>query len=189
LREQYNFKDTDFILNFVGHEFERKGLAHIIEALPHLPEKVKLVVLGGRASNEDTYKALASKLQVNHRVHFYGTRDDVHLFYNMSDLFVLPSAYETFALVGLEAMACGIPALMTPFGGILEYLKDNENGCFINQSYEDIVAKVSVYISSPDLYAQCCSNAYATAVQWDWSKIGERYIDEVHRVALSKEKL
>jgi len=117
---------------------------------------------------------------------FLGTRDDVAALYNMSDVFVLPSSYETFALVGLEAMACGIPVLMTPCGGIREYLKDGENGYFINQSYEDIAKKIMIFLNQPSIHQEFSRNALETAAKYDWSEVGERYIKQIKRIAWSK---
>jgi len=186
LREKYGFQDSDFILVFVGHVFENKGLVHVMQSLSSLPENVKLMVVGGRASNINKYKEMAQNDNVGDRVMFLGTRDDVAALYNMSDVFVLPSSYETFALVGLEAMACGIPVLMTPCGGIREYLKDGENGYFINQSYEDIAKKIMIFLNQPSIHQEFSRNALETAAKYDWSEVGERYIKQIKRIAWSK---
>ena len=114
------------VLLFVGHEFERKGLGPVIEALARLDTDTRLVVAG--AGEIERYTARAEALGVAGRVHFLGMRRDVERLYRMADVFVLPTSYETFSLVCMEAMACGTPVLACAVGGIEDYLRDGVNG-------------------------------------------------------------
>ena len=166
----------NFILLFVGHEFEGKGLANIIEALILLPDTVRLKVIGGRLSNQSIYERLAEKIGVTNRVNFLGSIRDTRQYYQLADVFILPSAYETWALVGLESMACGTPALMTKVGGITEYLNHGCNGFFIERSAKDIAEKVKAMMENREMIALMRQCARATALHHSWQFAADEYI-------------
>lgn len=175
-----------FVLLFVGHEFERKGLDILISALSLLPEKVHLRIIGGRLSNQLKFEKLSIESGVRQRVDFLGTCLNTLEHYRMADVFVLPSAYEAWALVGLEAMACGTPVLMTSAGGVSEYLEDGRNGFVIERTPEDIAEKVRILMDDPDLMQRMRKNARETALRYSWESVAERYLGLIRRVAEEK---
>jgi glycosyltransferase involved in cell wall biosynthesis len=164
-----------FLLLFVGHEFERKRLASVIRALPNLPENTVLWVLGGRMSNVDAYKALSESLGVSHRVKFFGTRPDTERYFQVADLFVLPSDYENWPLVALEAMATGVPVLMTPVGCAPDIIRDGRNGFIIDGGPESIAAGTSTLLNDPILLDVMKHGARATAERYSWGIVASNY--------------
>lgn len=178
--------ESPFILLFVGHEFERKGLSFLIKSLAFLPARARLLVLGGRGSSWAAYERLAIENGVVERIEFLGTITNTTPFYQKSDVFVLPASYEAWPLVGLEAMACGTPALMTPVGGITEYLVNGENGFFIKRDPKDIAEKVKTLMDDPELLQSMRSNARKTALKYSWDKVAEQYLDLIKEVAEEK---
>ncbi|MCH1920494.1 glycosyltransferase family 4 protein [Shewanella sp. A3A] len=177
-RNSLGYKEDDFCLIFIGHEFERKGLRFIIDALCELELRVKLIVVGGGSTDAvDKYKAYCKKKGVADRVNFLGVRTDVPYIINASDLFVLPSSYETWALVGLESMATKKPVLMHPTGGISDYLVDGKNGFNIDLNKESIVEKVNELLTNPSLYNDMCNEALATSKIYSWDRIAAMYLD------------
>jgi UDP-glucose:(heptosyl)LPS alpha-1,3-glucosyltransferase len=175
-----------FILLFVAHEFEKKGLRLLIEALALLPDQVRLKVIGGRSSNQAGYEKFAGKLGIRKRIDFLGTRLKTTIHYQLADLFVFPSAYEAFALVGLEAMSCGTPALMTDVGGVTGYLKHGENGFIINRDPEDIAQKVRLLLHDHHVLAAMRKNARNTALGYSWNSIANQYLDLAQQVTKNK---
>jgi UDP-glucose:(heptosyl)LPS alpha-1,3-glucosyltransferase len=118
---------------FVGAGFQRKGLTSAIDALALLRARgcsnLRLVVVGkGRAG---PYARLAAQRGVADLVRFEGERDDVERCYAGADLLVLPTLYDPFANVCLEAMACGLPVLTTEANGAAELLQDGVNGVVV----------------------------------------------------------
>lgn len=170
-----------FVILFVGHEFERKGLATLIESLTLLPNNVILKVVGGRGSTQENYEKLATKLGVMERITFHGTKNNTKEYYQVADVFALPSAYETWALVGLESMACGTPTLITKTGGISEYLEDGINGFFIERDAKDISKKITTLLADEELRATMKKNARNTAINHSWDKSSESYLDLTSR--------
>ena len=171
------------VLLFVGHEFERKGLAHVIDALAALDDKqARLVVVGaGRAA---PYQQQAARLGISGRVVFTGPRQDLPQLYRMADAFVFPTAYESFSLTCMEAMACGLPVFATPVGGIEDYLRDGVNGRAITADGPAIAAALTPMLRDPALRQQFQDGALATSAGYAWPRIAERYrilLDEVRR--------
>ncbi|NRB56826.1 MAG: glycosyltransferase family 4 protein [Salinicola sp.] len=187
LRLSFGLGLEDLCLVFVGHEFDRKGLKLVIEALALLPNHVKLVVVGGGSQSKiDQYKKIAEKLAVENRVKFLGQRSDVASLLNMCDLFVLPSFYETWALVGVESMACGLPVLMCPVGGITEYLHDGHNGFEITRDPKDIADKVKYFIDVPSAVSRMGEKAISTAKKYAWSSVADSYIALFSKIGCDK---
>jgi len=126
VRHAFGIPGTAKVMLFVGHEFSRKGLAYAVGALTRLPEDTWLVVVG--ADEGAAYRRQAGA--VAPRLVFTGPRTDLAALYSAADAFVFPTAYETFSLVCMEAMACGVPVFATAVGGIEDYLVDGVNGRF-----------------------------------------------------------
>jgi glycosyltransferase involved in cell wall biosynthesis len=95
-------------------------------------DKVHLLLVGGGAEDKVAMlKNRALQLGVQAQVHFLGSRQDVRLYYKAASLFTLTSESETFSLAALEAMAFGIPAVLTNVGGASEMVTDYQNGILV----------------------------------------------------------
>lgn len=155
-------------LLFVGGEWWRKGLRYAIQALRYLDERFLLVVVG--KGDERFFGDYARSLGVSARVRFLGPRSDMPAVYRAADALVLPTGYEPFGLVVLEAMACGLPALATPIGGIADYMRDGQNGLFIAADGRDIAAKVNMLFSNTSLREKIIAAGRETALAFSWDR-------------------
>lgn len=177
-RRQHDLRDDELVLCFIGHEFERKGLYPAIEALASLPLHVRLVVAGGRGKMIEDAKRFAGANGVAGRVLFLGAVSNVAEVLNGTEALLLPSKYESWALVGLEAMACGKPAIMKPTGGISEYLHDGVNGFWIDDDPLDIANAIGKLLGmNSEEWANMSRAAKETAARYSWCQIAEKYID------------
>jgi UDP-glucose:(heptosyl)LPS alpha-1,3-glucosyltransferase len=100
------------LLLFVANDYKRKGLDALLQALARLPEDVKLAVAGNPAPTA-RYRELAGQLGVGARVHFLGTQDDLGPAYRAADVLAHPTLEDTYAMVVLEAMAHGLPVVVS----------------------------------------------------------------------------
>ena len=183
-RNSLMMSDQDFILIFVGHEFDRKGLGILIDALGLLPPSVKLLVVGN--STEHTlrrYRDMSLRTGTDRQVTFLGNRTDVAALLNAADIFVMPTEFEAWPLVGLEAMACGVPVLMPPVGGIPDYLHDGVNGLTIERSAEVVAAKVRTLMNSPETLSKMGRCARETAARFSWPSIAKQYLGVAQQIS------
>ena len=166
--------DVPLVL-FVGSRFRIKGLKFAISALAEMNTNAVLLVVG-----DDTaapFKQMAQQLGVGDRVIFAGARRDLPAIYAAADALLLPTSYETFALVCLEAMASGLPVLASPVGGIEDYLRDGENGFHIRREPKDIAVKLDRLLNDPELTARIRAAGLATVQDYAWEKIARQYLD------------
>ena len=117
-------------LVFAGKIAEKKGVMSLIRSLEYLPyEKDKLEIrLAGGAGNEIEYKEICRMAKnCKYDIEFLGKLPQTELakYYNMSDIFVLPSFFEGLPLTVIEALACGDRVVMTNLPGIPEWLSEN----------------------------------------------------------------
>jgi glycogen(starch) synthase len=119
------------IVLFVGRLVREKGVEVLIEAMPHVlrahPE-AKLVVAGG--GWQAHLRQRAEALGLGPKVAFTGflPEEDLPLLYGVADVAALPSLYEPFGIVALEAMAAGVPVVTSDIGGFREVVRHGETG-------------------------------------------------------------
>lgn len=174
VRRSLGVADDVPLVLFVGSQFRLKGLEFAIRALAEMTTRARLLVVGH--DSVAGFRSLAKELGVEERVHFAGARKDLPDIYPAADAFVFPSLYETFALVCLEAMASGLPVLASRVGGIEDYLRDGENGLFIERDAKDIAQKLDRVLTDEDLRARLRQEGLATAANYSWDKIAQQYL-------------
>lgn len=119
-----------FHLLFIGNGYSRKGLDKLLFALAQMPgEPIHLSVIG-KDNRVDLYRAKAAQLGLQNRVHFFGPSNEIRLFYQLADCLVIPSFYDPFANVTIEALAMGLFVLSSKHNGGYEIL-NSENGSVI----------------------------------------------------------
>ncbi|MFH1055287.1 MAG: glycosyltransferase family 4 protein [Candidatus Altiarchaeota archaeon] len=171
VRRMHGIDENDIVLLFVGWEFKRKGLRHVIEALPHLPKDVKLVAVGG--DKRQPYERRAAELGVSDRVVFTGHSSEARKYYASADLFVFPTAYEGFSMATLEAAASGLPVLATLVNGTEDLIREGENGFFIEREGKDIAEKVR-HVLDDDLLGRMSAKARKSALPHSWDSIAAK---------------
>ncbi|WP_347274305.1 glycosyltransferase family 4 protein [Candidatus Kuenenia sp.] len=131
IRSMYGVSPDDILLVFVGSGFKRKGLIHVIHALAmaDMPKNVKLLVVG--RGDEEKFRAIAKGKGIYERVIFAGTSKEIHKIYAAGDIFVFPSEYDAFGTACLEAMASGLPVIVSKASGASEIIDDGKDGIVI----------------------------------------------------------
>lgn len=122
LREHFGLQTGDIAISFAGTNFALKGLGTLINALSLLPPHIKLFVAGGR--NPGRFGRLAEDLGVAERITFLGKVDDMPSLYRASDIFCLPSFYDTCSNAVLEALASGAKVISTRDNGSSYFLPE-----------------------------------------------------------------
>lgn len=147
-RAELGLAPGDFAIIAVGELNENKNHRVLVEALPNLPENVKLFV-AGVGPLHDELLALAEKLGVADRVCLLGYRSDIPALLNACDLFCMPSLREGLPVSLMEAMASGLPVAASAIRGC-EDLVDDEGGRLFDPGDEASAASTLSALSSVD---------------------------------------
>lgn len=160
IRSQWNIADDEPLLVFAAMDFRRKALATLLAAIGRLPAKPRLLVLG--EGDVPKYQRYAADLGIERQVVFAGRQAAIGKFYGAADLFVLPTIYEPFPNVNLEAMACGLPVITTETAGGADLVSPGKNGYLIPDAWsvgeltEQIAAYLAVSIEEREMMRAAC---------------------------------
>lgn len=135
-RSMMGYHEDERIVLFAGMNFEHKGLPLIIQALAaaDIPNS-RLVVAGN--GNIRKFTALARRMHVGNQVDFFGVRSDMPRLYAGCDVLALPSRFETFGMVAIEAAAAGTPVIISNTVGARDLLQGSAH--IIDGSAEALV--------------------------------------------------
>ena len=118
----------DLLFAFVGSGFERKGLACAIDALAQCRDERLRLAVAGNDRHASRFAERAAAAGIADRVRLLGGLDDVRPLYAAADCFILPSLYDPFPNAALEALAMGVPGIVSRQCGVAELLRPGENG-------------------------------------------------------------
>jgi UDP-glucose:(heptosyl)LPS alpha-1,3-glucosyltransferase len=140
LRKRYGVHDDAVVLLFVAHNFSLKGLGQLVAAMPSVLQKnprTWLIVVG--KDNPRPFLTMAKRHGVDRRIVFTGDTNTVEEFYAMADVLVHPTHYDPFGLVCLEAMACGLPVIISRVSGVSDIIDDGRSGYVIDDPNDTAV--------------------------------------------------
>ena len=171
----------DKVILYVGRIEPLKGLDVLVGALPLLenPENTRLLVVGGKPGEDaelQRLKSFAEGLGIGEKVTFTGAveQDRLPIFYSAADVFVLPSYYESFGLVALEAMACGTPVVVSRVGGLKTFIKNGETGYLIPwHCPEPFAQRLDMLLENPSLRDKMGKAARADALKMSWGGVAD----------------
>lgn len=127
------------VVLYVGRLVEVKGLDRLLAVWASMSSRVRAVLLiVGDGPLRADLESMVERLHLRSSVRFIGPQSDVSKFYDMADLFVLPSRSEGMSNALLEAMVAGVPSIASDVGGNREVIKDAESGFLVN--WEDTAA-------------------------------------------------
>ena len=169
-REELGLAPDDFAVLSVGDLIPRKNQASIVDALPLLPESVKLFVCGEGPEREELLM-LADNLGVRDRVSLLGFRNDVAEIMRACDCLVFPSVHEGLPVTVIEAMASGLPVIASSIRGISpDLLTDGVSGFLLEEITPDVIAgKIKSLLQNPEQAQAFVAEAMASVRQYDIS--------------------
>jgi glycosyltransferase involved in cell wall biosynthesis len=146
--------------------FEWKGLGLILQSLAQ-GVCAQLKVIGGTEAEISRYRKLAADLRIPDHVQFVGLQTDVRPHLWSSDVFILPSVYETFPLVCLQAAAAGLPIIATDLYGLENILVPGVSGWRVERTVESILSAMRAAVANPAHTADQGRQALALAKTYD----------------------
>jgi glycosyltransferase involved in cell wall biosynthesis len=172
LRSAEGLSEEDVVALFVGGGWDHKGLSIAIEALGRIlaagDVPPSLWILG--RGDQDRFRAQAERCGIGDRVRFFGVRSDTERFYQAADVFVLPSRYEAFPLVSLEAAASGIPVVATRVNGVEEIVGDDEGGLIVERTPEAFGLALAHIGTDRALRLKLGETARSRALMFTWER-------------------
>ncbi|MCF7970079.1 MAG: glycosyltransferase family 4 protein [Methylococcaceae bacterium] len=170
-RDLLGIAENELVILFVANDYKSKGLLVLLEAIKKINKtNLHLIVAG----NDDPAKFtdLVTKLKLSQQVHFIGTCEDMNSLYPAADILVHPTLADTYAMVVLEAMAHGIPVVVSgaQYCGFSEHLSSNEALLIANpKDASEIAGHIKTLLADTDLRHRLAEKgrAKAASISWD----------------------
>jgi len=188
------------MLLYVGRIEPLKGIDTLIHAIAHLKSqgiKVCLAVIGGESDQTETNKSeemirlqsIRENAGISELVTFLGTRsqDTLPYYYSAAEAVVVPSYYESFGMVALEAMACGTPVVASQVGGLAFLVQDGITGFTVPVDEPLALAdRLRILTTNPELQHKMGREAAEFARNYSWEKIADQIVNIYSKYTLHK---
>ena len=187
MRRSLGFPAEARVIVFVANEAERKGLPQLLSAVAKLADPTLHVLAVGRFDPAASAR-LADSLGLASRVRFPGASAQVAQFYAAADLFALPTQYEAWGLVIIEAMACGLPVLTSRLAGAAVAVAEGFSGQLLDEPRDEaeITRKLAVLLETlPGLVDE---DVARSVEPYEWSHVLSRYEKILSDVAAADAK-
>lgn len=183
----------EFIL-FVGRIDAVKGIDVLIRALHHLSRRLKrgsehlgLIIIGGELDTDprredlemQRLRKMVCRMGLQDRVAFWGAQrqDLLPFFYSAAEALVLPSRYESFGMVALEAMACGTPVIASRVGGLQFTVEDGKTGFLVpDGDWHQLAEKILAVLEDRALKERLVGAARAKVKGFAWPSIARKIL-------------
>ncbi len=173
VRSQLGFQDTDKVVIFTANELERKGFYPLLRAIHTLNDPHIHLLAVGRL-DPTVYGAEIETLGMANRVHWTGPTNNVSEYYSAADLFVLPTQYEAWGLVIIEAMACGLPVVTSRLAGASVAVRNDRTGKLLEHPHDtdEIVEAMRPFLSGSLADGRQISESVS---EYAWDKVLQQY--------------
>lgn len=194
-REQVGVHPEDELILFVGRIQPLKGIETLIRALalvkkrePALAQNVCVSIIGGDPNPDseveqaefERLETLRAELGIGDLVTFLGAKDQDTLvyYYAAAEIVVMPSHYESFGMVALEAMACGTPVIASDVGGLSFNIEDGYNGYRVpDRDPQAMADKIILLLKHRVLRDQLGEQARMWVQRYSWVNIAEELLE------------
>jgi D-inositol-3-phosphate glycosyltransferase len=162
---------------FVGRIEPLKGIDILLRAVAQMDSHLCLLVVGGDEQDAPLkagLRSLAAALGIAKQVQFVDAvpHQRLPLYYTAADVCVIPSHYESFGLVALEAMACGVPVVASRVGGLQDTVRDGETGYLVPWQFPGPFAeRLALLLGNPELRRSLGLIARSAVERFRWSDV------------------
>lgn len=191
IRQRHGLSQSDIVVLFVGMNFEIKRLELVIKGIGELVAKgdknsnLKLLVVG--KGGKEQYLTMARNLGVANRITFTGVTNEVEKYYLASDIFAMPSRYDTFGLVVLEAMMAGLPVIISERVGAKDLINSGVHGFILaeNPTSFDLSEKFA-FLMKKENRIKMGKKAKQVALRCTWDKTVDQVTEMYHQLNILK---
>jgi UDP-glucose:(heptosyl)LPS alpha-1,3-glucosyltransferase len=169
MRQRLGFTADDKVVIFVANEVERKGFHPLLEAMAQLDDSTVQLLAVGRLDAKACARRIA-RLGLTERVRFTGPTSEVADYFAAADVFALPTQYEAWGLVIVEAMACGLPVLTSRLAGASVAVCEGETGSLLDdpKNPAEIAQKLRPLLAGPHVSV---ANIARSVERYRWSHV------------------
>lgn len=172
-------KDIDFL--YVGTNNIRKGLIYLLRAWGETEFSDSELFI--RASLEENAKDVYLHEKGKNVTFIEDYVENLNDLYHKADVLILPSLEDGFARVVTEAMACGLPVIVSENTGAKELVEDGENGFIIPIKDEEAINnKIRFFRENPEEVERMAKNARKTAERYTWDRYGDKIVQEYEKI-------
>ena len=176
VRQGFGIGLDDFLVLFVGMNFELKGLEPLIRAVALAQQqlttkKVSLLVVG--KGDADRFQEVANGLGIGAHVFFAGVRNDMERIYQAGDVFCLLSQFDTFGMVVSEALAAGLPVIVSDQVGAKDLVVAEKNGYVVTPQDHTRVCELLLRVQEQSLSVMSLT-ARQSVAQYGWEKVAQK---------------
>lgn len=186
-RHELSLADERFALLMVGNDWHKKGIRVLLDAMQSLRDlPIDLLVVG--REDPAPFRAMVLDKGLDDRVSFLPPRSDVEFYYAAADAYAGPSLEDTFALPPAEAMASGLPVVVSIENGTFEIITDGVDGLILRDP-NDAAALASMIrrlYNDKEFRSQMAERAAQTAAQFTWERNGRDLSAIFHEVLRRK---
>lgn len=174
-RKLLNISELEFVLLLVGNDWNEKGLPSLLKAMKLLKDLPLLLLVRGR-DDKILYEKMIQQLGLQNRVHFLEPVPDIFQIYAAADLYVGPSLYDSFAMPPAEAMACGLPVIVSSRAGVSEIITDGVDGLILVDPLDvnEIANKIQLLYENNELRKSLGQKGAQTSKQYTWARNAEQ---------------
>ena len=160
-----------FAVLLIGNDLRNKGIRALLSALEDLHDCAVHLLIVCR-ENPAPFRAMISNAQINKRVHFLPPRKDVEFYYAAADAYAGPSLEDTFALPAAEAMACGLPVIISSRAGAAAWVSNGVNGLILDDPTDSrtLAGMIRRLYEDEPFRARLGEKAAETAQQYTWDR-------------------
>lgn len=134
------FQKEKLLIGTVGKLEEQKGIEDLISAMSLIKNNNINCQIAGEGPLRESLQALITKLKLEDKVRLIGWQSEINKFFSKLDIFVLPSRWEGFGLVVLEAGLAGLPVIASGVDGLKEIIENNKNGVLVEPGNAEVLA-------------------------------------------------
>jgi len=167
-----NLKEKTIL--FIGRDFKRKGLDILLDAFSILKKEIrdlKLIVAGANVKiNMKDVEVIRS-----------ADKKTLDKLFRSASIFVMPSRFEGFGIVYVEALSYQLPVVAGDCCGIREIIKEGYNGYLTNYQADDCALKIKMVLSDESRYRELSKNALESSKSLTWDKVAEKVVKQIEK--------
>jgi glycosyltransferase involved in cell wall biosynthesis len=172
-REELKLAENQFTLILVGNDWRNKGVPVLLDALAHLRDLPVVLLIVSR-EDQSSCQGLITEKKLDDRVFFLPPRKDIEFYYAAADAYAGPSLQESYGIPPAEAMACGLPVIVSSAAGVSEIVTDDVDAMVLDDptDVDKLATMIRRLYEDKELRNRLGSKARETARRYTWDRNG-----------------